>query len=301
MIGTPLKYRIIKNERDYTNIKQEISKLHKKIDIQYYLKHPEEYEQSREEITKINTYIEEKEKNEKRAKELTVNERSYQIFKDEKRLKEQEKILKKLGITFKELNCYETYEPFFYFENSNYDQFETNKNSQSKNNNYAYFDNKNNVHKTKKVLIIENKDTFWTYKKIAKKYNNIYLVIYGEGKKILNSFEYIKNFELEENTEILYFGDIDYEGINIYISLARKYKNYHILPYCEAYQRMMQLEDKPNKIKHSQNIRKDNIEEFIKYFEEEEERKLQNIFENNLYIPQEIINYEEVEKIIWTN
>lgn len=273
VIGTPLKYRIIKIEKDYVYIKEEISKLYKKIDIKYYLKHPEEYEQHRKEILQINDFM----KIEDKGKVLTVNERSYQIFKDEKKLKEQESILKKLGLTFKDLNCYETYEPFFYFENNQYNK------------------------KVKTILIIENRDTFWTFKKVAKLYNTFYLVIYGEGKKILNSFEYIKNFKLEEDTKILYFGDIDYEGINIYVSLVQNYKNYQILPYTEAYQKMLELETNPNKVKKNQNIRKDSINEFLKYFSKEEKDKLKYIFENNFYIPQEIINYEEVEKIVWKN
>lgn len=272
-VGTPVKYRIVKIEKDYIDIKEEISKLYKKIDIKYYIKHPEEYEQYREEILKINDFM----KIEDKGKVLTVNERSYQILKDEKKLKEQENVLKKLGLTFKDLNCYETYEPFFYFENTQYKQ------------------------KTKTVLIIENRDTFWTFKKVAERYNAFYLIIYGEGKKILNSFEYIKNFNLEEDTKILYFGDIDYEGINIYVSLVQKYKNYQILPYREAYQNMLELESKPNKIKKNQNIREDNIDEFLKYFNKEGRDKLRYIFENSFYIPQEIINYEEVEKIVWKN
>lgn len=270
LIGTPMKYRIINMKKDDISIKQEITKLHKKMNIQYYLKHPEEYIKNREEILKLEEFL----KLEQKGKMLTVNERSYQIWQDEKKLKQCESILNKLKITFRDLNCYETYEPFFYFENHQYNK------------------------EPKRVLIIENRDTFWTFEKIAKQYNDFYLVIYGEGKKILNSFEYLKNFNIGEDTPILYFGDIDYEGINIYIALAQKYKKHSILPYREAYHKMLELEKHPNKIKNKQNIRKDNIEVFLQYFDKEDQTKLQYIFENNRYIPQEIINYEEVEKII---
>ncbi len=270
LIGTPLKYRIVKPKKDYIEVKQEIMKLHNKINIQYYLKHPEEYEEDRDEILKINNFI----TLENKEPILTVNERSYQIWKDEKKLKQQENILKKLGIDFKELNCYETYEPFFYFENNQYNE------------------------KNKKVLIIENRDTFWTFKKIAEKYQNFYLIIYGEGKKILNSFEYIENFNIKKETDILYFGDIDYEGINIYVSLVQTYSDYHILPYVVAYHKMIELENNPNQIKKKQNKREDYIEVFLNYFDEEDRKKLRIMFENNFYIPQEILNYEEVEKIV---
>lgn len=268
-IGTFLKYRIIKIKKDYKESQQEIMKLHKKVDIQYFLKHPDEYEKWRKEIEAINNFLEVNYQGEP----ITVNERSYQIFKDEKKLKQNENLLKKLGMKWKDLNCYETYEPFFYFENTKYQQ------------------------KIKKILIIENRDTFWSFQKSAQKDNRFYLIIYGEGKKILNSFDYIENFNLPKKSEILYFGDIDYEGINIYLALAKKYENYHILPYIEAYHKMLTLEDKPRKVKNNQNKKEDNITMFLKYFQEEDKNKLEYLFRNKLYIPQEIINYEEVEKL----
>lgn len=158
---------------------------------------------------------------------LTINERSYQIFQNEKLLKEREDIIKKLGLTLQDLKCYETYEPFFYYENKEFSKG--------------------------KILIIENKDTFWTIQNVVKttKYKNIYLVIYGEGKKILKSFEFINNFKLENNI-IEYFGDIDYEGINIYEQLKSKYSQYNIKAYKTGYQKILDIEKNPNKIRANQ-------------------------------------------------
>lgn len=268
-IGIPLKYRIIKEKKDDRNSQQEIMKLHKKIEIQYFLKHPDEYEKWKMEIEAIHNFL----KGSSKGERITVNERSYQLFKDEKKLKQNENLLKKLGIEWKDLNCYETYEPFFYFENTKYQQ------------------------KNKKILILENRDTFWSFQRRAQKDNSFYLIIYGEGKKILNSFDYIQNFNLPKKSEILYFGDIDYEGINIYLALAQKYETYHIVPYLEAYHKMLTLEDKPRKVKNKQNKREENITRFLEYFQAEDRNKLEKLFKNELYIPQEIINYEEVEKL----
>ena len=61
---------------------------------------------------------------------------------------------------------------------------------------------------------------------------------------------------------------------------------------------MIELENNPNQIKKKQNKREDYIEVFLNYFDEEDRKKLRNMFENNFYIPQEILNYEEVEKIV---
>lgn len=204
---------------------------------------------------------------------LTINERSYQIFQNEKLLKEREDIIKKLGLTLQDLKCYETYEPFFYYENKEFIKG--------------------------KILIIENKDTFWTIQNVVKttKYKNIYLIIYGEGKKILKSFEFINNFKLENNI-IEYFGDIDYEGINIYEQLKSKYSQYNIKAYKTGYQKILDIEKNPNKIRANQICNLKNNEEFLKEFDKDYQKKLQYIFENKLYIPQEVFNASIAEKIM---
>ena len=203
--GISEKYKIIK--QDDANIKQEIINLSNKLKIDYYLKNTKEYQKDKEIINSISRFI-----SEPIEGVLTINERSYQIFQNEKLLKEREDIIKKLGLTLQDLKCYETYEPFFYYENKEFSKG--------------------------KILIIENKDTFWTIQNAVKttKYKNIYLIIYGEGKKILKSFEFINNFKLENNI-IEYFGDIDYEGINIYEQLKSKYSQYNIKAYKTGYQK----------------------------------------------------------------
>lgn len=188
-------------------------------------------------------------------------------------LKEREDIIKKLGLTLQDLKCYETYEPFFYYENKEFSKG--------------------------KILIIENKDTFWTIQNAVKtnKYKNIYLIIYGEGKKILKSFEFINNFKLENNI-IEYFGDIDYEGINIYEQLKSKYSQYNIKAYKTGYQKILDIEKNPNKIRANQICNLKNNEEFLKEFDKDYQRKLKYMFENKLYIPQEVFNASIAEKIM---
>ena len=195
------------------------------------------------------------------------------MFQNEKLLKEREDIIKKLGLTIQDLKCYETYEPFFYYENKEFCKG--------------------------KILIIENKATFWTIQNAVKttKYKNIYLIIYGEGKKILKSFEFINNFKLENNI-IEYFGDIDYEGINIYEQLKSKYSQYNIKAYKIGYQKILDIEKNPNKIRTNQICNLKNNEEFLKEFDKNYQEKLKYIFENKLYIPQEVFNASIAEKIM---
>ena len=216
--GISEKNKIIK--QDDANIKQEIINLSNKLKIDYYLKNTKEYQKDKEIINSISKFI-----SKPIEGVLTINERSYQIFQNEKLLKEREDIIKKT------------------------------------------------------------------------KYKNIYLVIYGEGKKILKSFEFINNFKLENNI-IEYFGDIDYEGINIYEQLKSKYSQYNIKAYKTGYQKILDIEKNPNKIRANQICNLKNNEEFLKEFDKDYQKKLQYIFENKLYIPQEVFNASIAEKIM---
>lgn len=276
--GSFEKYKILKlKEENEEKIKEEILKLDKKIKIDYFLKHPKEYIKYKEIITPINEFI--KQTNGRKIETITVNERSYQIYKNEKCLKENEEILKKLGLTYKDLYAYDTYEPFFYYINTEYEIRKL---------------------KNKTILIIENKDTFWTIVKAIQKLKieNIYMIIYGEGKKILKSFSFIEEFKIDSKDNIYYFGDIDFEGINIYVSLKEKYSKYNISAYTKGYETILDIEKTPEKVRKNQNINQDKIEKFINEFDKKYKDKLIEIFNNKKYIPQEVFNYEVALKSI---
>lgn len=272
--GSYKKYRIIKQRENIEElkIKEELLRLDKQIDISYYLKHPEEYIKEKENILQINNFLKNPDKN-----ILSVNERSYQIFKNEKLLKEKEEILKRVGLTLENLFCYDTYEPFFCYINSNFNK------------------------ETKTVLIIENKDTFWTIQKIIEEMQGkteIALLIYGEGKKILKSFPYIESFGITSKDVILYFGDIDYEGINIYISLKKKWKNFNIKAFKKCYEMIVNLENNPPHIRTNQKEKKEDIQEFLEEFTQEYQMKLREIFKQKQYIPQEVFNYNVAKNVM---
>ena len=276
--GSFVKYKILKlKEENEEKIKEEILKLDKKIKIDYFLKHPKEYIKHKKIIIPINEFI--KQTNGGKIETITVNERSYQIYKNEKCLKENEEILKKLGLTYKDLYAYDTYEPFFYYINTEYEIRKL---------------------KNKTILIIENKDTFWTIVKAIQKLKieNIYMIIYGEGKKILKSFSYIEEFKIDSKDNIYYFGDIDFEGINIYVSLKEKYSKYNISAYTKGYETILDIERTPEKVRKNQNINQDKIEKFINEFDKKYKDKLIEIFNNKKYIPQEVFNYEVAIKSI---
>ncbi len=139
-----------------------------------------------------------------------MNERSFEIWQREKFLiKEQgKKILKRCKIEPEILNVYETTEPLSYYSH-------TRKTPQN-------------------LLIIENKDTFYSMRKHLLNGNDTILgmkigtLIYGGGKGIFRSFQdfdlcVVPYMKTEEN-QIYYFGDLDYEGIGIYECLAELFQ-----------------------------------------------------------------------------
>ena len=104
------------------------------------------------------------------------------------------RLLKLIGISLGQLYCILTPEPFFYWTTGE-------------------------PHSTD-CLIVENKDTFYTFKNLIAARSlmispPVRLLIYGEGKKILSSWPFI--FECLPSLKIrfFYFGDLDPEGVAI--------------------------------------------------------------------------------------
>ena len=270
------EYWIIEKTRDNSLLIEELSYLYvPSISTDYYLKHLEQYQEDRPWVLLLNQYL--KTNREDLKTPQSMNERSFAIWKREKFLKEEQgkKILKRCGISMEMLNLYETTEPLSYY-------VQTREVPQN-------------------MLIVENKDTFYSMRKhLLSGENQIFgisvgTLIYGAGKGILRSFE---DFNLcaepymrEKRNTIYYFGDLDYEGIGIYEKLAVLFENHcTIRPFCEAYLKMYEkveevgIENLPfMKTGQNQNIGK----LFWSFFNIQDVKKMQQIFQNGKYIPQE--------------
>lgn len=270
------EYWIIEKTRDNSLLIEELSYLYvPSISTDYYLKHLEQYQEDRPWVLLLNQYL--KTNREDLKTPQSMNERSFAIWKREKFLKEEQgkKILKRCGISMEMLNLYETTEPLSYYVHTR----EVPQN----------------------MLIVENKDTFYSMRKhLLSGENQIFgisvgTLIYGAGKGILRSFE---DFNLcaepymrEKRNTIYYFGDLDYEGIGIYEKLAVLFENHcTIRPFCEAYLKMYEkveevgIENLPfMKTGQNQNIGK----LFWSFFNKQDVKKMQQIFQNGKYIPQE--------------
>ncbi len=120
------------------------------------------------------------------------NERSLEIFGDEKFLERRPGFLKGLGLDLTDIHAFETREPFFH---------------------------RQLAPEPRSGLILENLSTFesvcralalgdrWAWGRRPD------LVIYGEGNKILRSVEFAAGFGSLER--LAYFGDLDPEGVRI--------------------------------------------------------------------------------------
>lgn len=166
-------------------------------------------------IDKVKVFLQSSDRN----TPLSINERSLQIFGNEKFLASPEckKILNKYKVPFHLLNAYETPEPFIYYLNRS---------------------------NSKDVLIIENKDTWYSMRKVMIEEGllcgfNFKALIYGEGRKIQSSFAYVNSDdmrELEDVNQFYYFGDIDSSGIDILYKLQIGYPEHSILPFEPGYE-----------------------------------------------------------------
>lgn len=277
------KYQIIEPNTDYSGLIDEIKfSLYPSFGKDYYIKNPDKYYQDKEYITSLSNFF----YNEKDELDVpaSVNERSYQIFKDEKFLSGDTKsvaksILKNLNIRLNDLNVYMTPESLLYY--TAHREWPT-------------------------YLIIENKDTWYTLKKLLKAGKDTFhgikigTVVFGEGNKLLNSnIDYLAELleinQIPKQVEFLYLGDVDYKGIEIFLNFKQLYSNYNIQPFKQFYSDMIDLYTNSNRLMKERNKTNKNIQmlpEFLSYFSLETHDKINNILNARCYVPQEILTYK---------
>ncbi|MDE6671959.1 MAG: DUF2220 domain-containing protein [Ruminococcus sp.] len=275
-----MKYRIISEKKDYSDVIAEIKLLHHYINAEKFIRFPEKYEKVRNLIFNLSEYL----KNNPNSLEspMSENEKAYLIWHDEKILDKPEniRILKETGV-FDKLNVYSTPEPFFDYRIKSVPE---------------------------NVLVTENKDTWFTLRKIMlESHSGISLygkffdcVLYGEGRKVTKSESSLADYLSLDNFsgQVYYWGDIDYEGIGIFLSAEKVNSKLSIKPFISAYSDMIQEFEKIYSVKYRNSFlcRKaqripENIDIFLSFFDSVISRKIEKYLAEGLYIPQEIINY----------
>ena len=186
--------------------------------------------------------------------------------------------MKHCGFELAQLNCHRTAEPFSYYAQHR----ET----------------------PQKILIVENKDTFFSMRRHLLAGASSLLgeavgsLIYGAGKRVVSSFREFsvsaEPYMKEEANELLYFGDLDYEGIGIYENLAEALAApWTVRPFLAAYRAML---EKAAGIALPQTKEKQNRHitgGFFAHFAAADVLAMQQILEGGRYIPQEILHLED--------
>ncbi|NFO05069.1 hypothetical protein FDB23_13295 [Clostridium botulinum] len=286
------RYRVVPKVKDNKEILDEIHyKLCSRFNIEYYKSHLDKYREHRSDILKLNNFI----INNSRLLDnrISMNERAFQIWGREKFLQKEggKTILKNLGISLESLNYYDTSEPLAYYSHNKYTP--------------------------QNVLIIENKDTYYTMRNHMINGNNTILgekidtIIYGRGKNLKKAFNDFK-ISVEEHVandtnKFLYFGDLDYEGIIIYEGFYESFsQEYSLKPFINGYKKMLdkvkslrtdlpQTKDGQNRKIGSLFLNQFNIlsenstDNLVDY-----KKAMEDILKNDLYIPQEIINITDL-------
>jgi len=261
-----------KKEKPGEELLNELQSIPPRLDKGYYFKNHDAYEKDRKYILMLSDYLLDNSRSSSLKYRCTMIVRWFEIFNDEKFLEYSGKVLiKRLGLSLQDLNCYKTLEAFF----------------------YILFEPKERLN----VLIIENKDTFYSVLKYIERkpqkelYGvNIDMLIYGEGKKIVSSFGFINEVAAGTAIErVYYFGDLDFEGIGIFNSLASKYGKYFIIPHVRLYNELLIEAKTPPALKTNQS--EVYLELFLRYFDNDSKDKISRILYNGKYIPQEALNF----------
>ena len=270
------RYRIIDSEVDNREYVNELQfNLHSSLKIDYYLKNIDKYKEDRKYILQLSNYI--SNNKELLNEPVSMKERSFEIWSREKFLQKEGgfRILKTVGFSPEDLNIYETTEPLSYYSH----------------------------HKDipQNVLILENKDTFYSMRRHLIKGNEGILglpigsLIYGKGKGIFKSFKdftfCVEPYLSDKSNQIIYLGDLDYEGILIYEQLSAVFMDMiPIKPFSEAYVYMLKKAKtvKLPEMKEGQNRNIGKL--FLDSFNDSDRAEILEILRNNKYIPHEILS-----------
>ncbi len=275
--------------------------MHPLIKSEVYRKSPRAFGEDREYLDALNSFLKNPSLQASLAQAMSVNERSFQIFRDEKFLfsSQGRTFLQRVGLKLEDLSCYVTCEPFFYV-----DYREVREQS-------AYAQEASLPERTLSLpevpapytaLIVENKDTFYSIKRSWRAgvrrlgEQEFDLLIYGEGRKIVSSFAFVEEIQglSQDNLSVLYFGDLDPEGLDIFGALATAFPGYRIEPLVFGYEALLRLygERAPLRREKAQKLHPEYAESFLQFFSPMRRAEIGTLLAQKRYIPQEGLNYQ---------
>ena len=274
------QYWLVEEKPDYSAWEEELLyRTDTHINVEYYLRHLDMYDKDRVYVRRLSDYM--RDQSDRLSGSISRNERSFEIWGEEKFLSggAGRTILSRCKIEETVLNVYSTAEPFAYFA--------------------AHRD------VPQKILILENKDPFFGMRRYLLEGNKRILgekigtLIYGAGKRVVSSFREFaisaEPYMKESGNELLYFGDLDYEGIVIYETLVQTFPpSGTIRPFVPAYLAMLNKGDSVKSLPLSKEHQNKNITgSFLSFFDEQTAGRMKKILESGRYIPQEILNTDD--------
>lgn len=275
------EYKKVIIKPDYSSCLDRIKALHPKLNIGRYLSRPEHYAGQQEAIQKLSEFFWRKGADFNQI--MSVNEKSYEIWGDEKLLDSAvgQALLTYNRITLAELGCYRTPEPYFstIFSWEFRDQV---------------------------ILIIENKDTWYTISKLLKQSPHkqlckipIAMTVYGEGNKATRKggiSEFLKDYTSLE-TMVYYFGDIDVAGIDIYERVQKANQELRIERFLPGYKEMIRKAAGQVMLPTDDTRNLSYPETFLEGFTTAEQQVIRHTLDRHLRIPQEILNYHDYRSL----
>lgn len=244
------------------------------INTSFFLQHTSNMDKASFYLKKISMFLDEKKE---QTEWMSLNERSYDLFGDEKFLASPEGriLLKNINMTTDDLYCYETFEPFFYYQIPKLP--------------------------VENILIIENKDTFFSLKRLMQEgvhhWNGkaFSLLVYGEGNKIAKSIEFLDELGMDEQTPIYYFGDLDPEGISIYHRTKKKTVR-KIRPFTYFYEALWERKNNSRKWD-NHRCSPEAMKEFLSHFKMDWSQNVEAFLDSNGCIPQEGLHLEMLRRL----
>ena len=253
----------------------EMMKLGDQFDFSFYERHPEW--QTKDEWNRIqNVYTFLKSSQEREV--VSVEERSLELFGHEKFLLESDSFpdgkgfLARIGIGEDQLKMVNYGEPFVFWMKQGKE-----------------------LKDIQRVLIVENLSFFHTSIKLLEANQLDYepeLIIYGEGTKIERSFSFFFRMFPPKPYLFYYAGDLDAAGYGILIRLIEKYPDCCIQPALKIYRKMLECLEQRNDQKQGQTQNLKYRDLFFQWFTEEEQMQLQDLWQENKRIAQEVLTIE---------
>lgn len=270
----PLYYWVnVKKEKTQWN-RLDMLKLSNQFDFSFYEHNPEW--QTKEEwkrIENLYTFLQ----STKERLTVSIEERSVELFSHEKFLTDEmlfpegKEFLNRIGVTIESLKCTKLDEPFVFWLKVGKE-----------------------IKDIKRVLIVEKLSFFHTCVNLLEAGVLDYepeLIIYGEGKKIESSFSFFFRMFPKQEYLFYYIGDIDAESFSILSCLTKEHSDCCIQPALKIYRKMLEFTENAG----NSNIQPKNIEhrnQFFKWFTDEEQAILMQLWLEEQRIPLEVLTIE---------